>query len=232
MRGSSSITATLLVLLAAPVAADPAPDPQVDASAAESAPAAALSEAAPIDATAPPRLQGEALYLAQVVAQLGAEGLLAPLAVCPPVASAVGLVSPALGALAVDWVGREVGGVQGSQTAALVTAYGLDCGGGVLYIVGYLAAFAPLYLGGLVAVQDPAAFQVWGPLMLLALPGTAAAVLGLAAIVSRPFVTPLAWSAFAPQAEVEVDEDEGDAGSTTSPAPPPEPEHVASEVAF
>ena len=149
----------------------------------------------PDDEASAVELQGSELFLAQVVAMFGAESMLTPLALCPATAWGASLISPGLGVLALDWVGREMGHVAGSQVAAMLASYGLGCGGSLVAGTGLVLFSAPAYIGVLMLAGGSAAA---GGLLLLSLPGAALCGLGLATIAARPFIVPWVWSSFAP----------------------------------
>jgi len=163
------------------------------------APTAVKAEAPSSDsATTSPRLDGTDLYLAQLVAALGAEGVIAIASLFPPMAWIVAAVSPGVGALAVDWVGREMGGVVGSQSAALITSYGMFCVGCGSMVVGGFVSYFAIVLGPLLLLMPATA--PFGIAVLAA--GVVPLLFGSMVMVARPFVLPIAWAAFASQPDL------------------------------
>lgn len=173
------------------------------ASAQESAPAAApIAEAEPIEQAAP--LEGSQLYLAQVVGQLGAEALLGSAALCPAISWAALVAAPFAGVLAADWVGREMGLRTGSQIAAIAGNYLIACtgvtaiAGGAVFVYLVLAIGLPLgIIGGTTAIAIAAVLAAGGAIAILA---------GAIALLARPFLTPLLWSAFSAGEQVHADD--------------------------
>lgn len=171
------------------------------------------------------KLDGTDLYLAQVVAQLGAEHFFFIASLCPPLSFFSLILLPGAGALTVDWVGREMGGIPGSQLAALLTNYGLSCIGVGTLALGFFLAYSSLVL-------LPLARENSAPLIGLLLGGVGMSGAGLLVFCARPFIIPLVWATFVS----DVEEGEIDAPAKRKrgrfPRPTPAPKTSGLGVAF
>ncbi|MBN2360240.1 MAG: hypothetical protein JXR83_12380 [Deltaproteobacteria bacterium] len=140
------------------------------------------------------RLDGAQLYWAQVVGQLGAEALVGSLTLCPFVSWIALAAAPIAGVLAADWVGREMGLRAGSQVAAFAGNYLVGCTGVTAVAGGAFFTYLVLAIGlPITLVSSPTGIAI---VAVLAAGGVVAVLAGAAALLARPFLTPLLWSAF------------------------------------
>ncbi|MFH1808407.1 MAG: hypothetical protein ABIJ09_06675 [Pseudomonadota bacterium] len=178
----------LLVALATPAWSQGGP-PRVEAGVVE-------DELPGVEPWLPPLVVDEDtdLYLAQVIAGLGAEGLFGIFGLCPGLSLCAGVARPAAGALAVDWVGREMGGRQGWQLGGLVASYALYLAATGLVTTGALGLYVASLLTA-VLVPSLGLDGISGTLVGVSLLGTPVAVMlgGALIMLARPFLVPLVW---------------------------------------